>query len=619
MIGREKGQNTEAAAVSPYLVNFPTGQRNQVHHSYIWLSSLVALLGAGVIALISNIGSLVPLVIDYVSNAGSVLIVLAIALLAAFVLYCVILLISYLAYKNLSYVFDEKEFSLYSGIITKRRVHVPYARVQSVNHKQSLVQRIAGVCTVEVDTAGGAANKAVKVPYVQLGTGEAIRHDLFVRKAAGLAGAENLVVAVSPDQMAATSYAGEQAYLTGMPPMGAPIAPGAHGPDGTQQAQGNVLDEAFGGIAGDFRGVYGEAVAGMEPVSFERRLDNKELMLASVSHSGVSGAVVGFLAMVSAGVVPLAMEAPQLGLAGIAIIPFAILAFVLFVAASIVAVALSFGNFAVRRRGSRVEVERGLLQRDFSGIDVDRIQSLVIRQSFVRRLLGYCEVSLGRISAGSGDEQNTQAKLNEGGLVVHPFLKIDQVDGLLAQLLPEYSDRPVAADFKGLPDVALRRGMLRRIVWRNGLFWMVVFVAVWQIVFNLTFVPSLQAFDTSGAALARYVNLACMLLYALFVIQIPFVVVGTLWWKRGSGFAANRGYLALCNDGLSTETVYLPRPKVQDVSTRTNPFQRMSGVTTIHALCAAGVSGTNSTLWDVTEEDGAAWLDWLKPRVNVVQ
>ena len=81
----------------------------------------------------------------------------------------------------------------------------------------------------------------------------------------------------------------------------------------------------------------------------------------------------------------------------------------------------------------------------------------------------------------------------------------------------------------------------------------------------------------------------------------------------------NWRYLAIHNNGLSTETVFLPRAKVQDVFTRTNPFQRMAGVTTIEARTAAGVSSTVTQLWDVAEEDGWAWLEWLKPRTSVVQ
>ena len=46
----------------------------------------------------------------------------------------------------------------------------------------SLLQRIVGVCTVTIDTAGGADNKALVVPYVEKSAAERIRRELFMRK-----------------------------------------------------------------------------------------------------------------------------------------------------------------------------------------------------------------------------------------------------------------------------------------------------------------------------------------------------------------------------------------------------------------------------------------------------
>ena len=46
----------------------------------------------------------------------------------------------------------------------------------------SLLQRIVGVCTVTIDTAGGADNKALVVPYVEKSAAEQIRRELFMRK-----------------------------------------------------------------------------------------------------------------------------------------------------------------------------------------------------------------------------------------------------------------------------------------------------------------------------------------------------------------------------------------------------------------------------------------------------
>ncbi len=632
---------------------FATGQDNHVHHSYIWLGSLVGVLAVVAVAVASNIGGIITLAMNF-DVGGNVLLWVLLALAGFAVLYGIVVAVSVLAYKNLRYVFDEKEFSLYSGIFVKRRVHVPYARVQSVNHRQSLVQRIAGVCTVEIDTAGGATNKAVKVPYVQLGTGEAIRRELFVRKAASLSQASQPEVAlaghasalqpgaapagqpeVTPSGQPEVAPAGQPEFAPSGQPVGtwtgrsgavpggqsafghtAPVPPALAVEYAAEHGQdwGNALDGVVGGIADDFRGIYGDQIVGLEPVSFERRLTNKELLLASVSNSGIIAMLVSAAFLVVAGFVPMAMFAPEYRWMGAFMVPLALGVAVVLAAISIAGTALSFGNFSVRRRGSRIEVERGVLQRDFSGIDIDRIQSLVVKQSFIRRLMGYCEVSLGRINASGGDDQNTQAKLNAGGLVVHPFVKLDQVNDLVSRLLPEYDDRPVAADFVGLPAVALRRSIIRRCVLCNGLFWIAVCYAVFQVAFNMLFANALAQSGLHTTPVVDYVNVVGIVIYACLVIQIPATIVGCVWWKRGSGFALNRRYLALCNDGLSTETVYLPRQKVQNTLVSTNPFQRMAHVTTIGATSAAGVGGSHPMLWDVTEEDGQTWLDWLAPR-----
>lgn len=562
-------------------LNFPLGERNKVHHSYIWLGSLVAFGAVLLVGVFSNIDDLVRLVFYLGHNNSTMWLAFFVALLVFVLAYGVVAGIYALHYRNLRYEFGEKEFSLYSGIITKRHVHVPYARVQSVNHKQSLIQRLAGVCTIEIDTAGGASNKAVRVPYVLLGTGEAIRQDLFVHKALST-GALNAQAADSPG-----SYA--------------------------QNPATNVVDQAAAGLGVDgLRGVFDSALVGVEPISFERSLSNSELALASFSG-------IGFGMLVAALAAVLALVGPALMLVGPAALLFAFPAFfgvlVFSLVVSMLVAALAYGNFSVRRRGSRIEVERGILQREFSGIDIDRIQSIIIRQSFGRRLLGYCEVSVGRISAGAENkQQSNQAKLASGALVIHPFMKIDQVEPLLGGLLPEYADRPAVNDFHGLPRVSLRRGILRRCLWRNGGFWTVVAVVVFQVCAHAV-APAASALPEYDTFLQLF-DATCVALYVFCILVIAMSALSSVWWYRGSGYAMGKRFLAIRNDGLSTETVFLPRQKVQDVSTRTNPFQRRAGVATIGARTAAGVNETNTVLWDVSAHDAQAWLHWLVPRTQ---
>ena len=126
-------------------VTFETGKHYQVHKSYIWLGPLLALITVVLIFVLNSIGLIVEIANELGAGRLNVLVVILVCIGGLLLLYGLTVLLYALAYKSMSYVFDEREFSFYAGIITKRRVHVPYARVQSVNHKASIFQRLAGV------------------------------------------------------------------------------------------------------------------------------------------------------------------------------------------------------------------------------------------------------------------------------------------------------------------------------------------------------------------------------------------------------------------------------------------------------------------------------------------
>ena len=78
---------------------------------------------------------------------------------------------------------------------------------------------------------------------------------------------------------------------------------------------------------------------------------------------------------------------------------------------SAIGACVSYGGFRACRRDNRIEVEHGLLQHRFQGVDVDRVQSVMVKQSFIRRLLGR-ELSLGQDRCGgsrSDDQQKASA------------------------------------------------------------------------------------------------------------------------------------------------------------------------------------------------------------------
>lgn len=631
---------------NPFIATFETGRHYKVHKSYIFVAPVVATVAVVFVSALNGMQGLVQLVsaVQRGDIAVNLLLVVGAVLLGLVVLVGALVGLYALAWKNMSYVFDEREFSYYSGIITKRRVHVPYARVQSVNHRASIVQRLVGVCTVSIDSAGGSSNKAVRVPYLQLETAERMRAELFMRKAAVAAGAESAIVympqadsataegmqahrdLIREEQSQAPTPPGQVATMPASwtcPQCGASNTTNFCGTCGTQQPMQvapNMLD-AVAAPLGDWRGLYGGAsLLGEEPVSYEFSLSNRELLLTALSHESplTAALIVCWTLILTLAFVLLAQDETALTIA-LFTLPIVVGSALLTWVFGLVAVSFSYGNFRVRRRGSRIEVERGLLTRSFSGIDIARVQSIEVRQSFIRHGMGYCELSLGRIDIAS--EKNSggnDSKMNARGLVIHPFVKLDKVDEIIDGLAPEFADRPRRIDCMPLPRPALRRAMLRRCIWYNWALWVTVFIGVcWAIIG--AFVVSGNLHFASEAAYAQYDRFmvgSLVVVIAACVIITAARGVGAFLWARHSGYVWNRNYLLLYNDGLSTGQSFIPRQKIQAGAMRSNPFQRRLSLATLQAVTAAGTRATTARLVDVSADVCADYLTWVEPRRN---
>lgn len=590
--------------------------RHKAHHSYVWLGSIRAVIMFVGIAFVASLSSLVGFVAEDLSDPGGVFVFLVVT---GIIVGCIVLaaacvvVYQVVSYKYLYFTLGSDEFSLYRGIISKKRVHVPYRRIQSVDQRASLLQRVFGVCTVLVDTAGGSANKAVTIPYLTKQQAEWLRAELFARKRGALAGTSS--------QMA----------------FGQAAAPGSPVAARPRAAEGNVLDAGVA-VWSEFGGVFGGAELDTGYVSYEYGLSNKELLLAGLSGNtsffiaiaGVIGAV-SQIVPVLIGMFPRAGEdmvesvAAQMagGFAGsfIAMIALAVLAAALVLwLVSALGTCISYGGFKARRRGSRIEVERGLLQHVFQGVDVERVQSVTIEQTLIRRLMGYCRIVVGKIDAASDGDEAAQSPVSQG-VVVHPFVKMSRVPEILAGLVPEYADVPRQAI--PVAPVALRRALLRRCLWMGAGFYLVLGTAACQIGMALAGTSALASafgiLPSDVAALRLAADVIFAIMYALALIIVAIDAVGAVLWSRESSFAYNERFMQVTNGGLTRTSVSFPRKKIQFGDVRTNPFQRAAGTATVEARIAAGVGGTTLSLIDAREDDADRWLAWLKPGGNVVE
>ena len=395
---------------------------------------------------------------------------------------------------------------------------------------------------------------------------------------------------------------------------------------GSLAGQGNVLDVAAA-VMDDMRGVFAKDAVDTGVVVCEYRLGNKELLLSALcgrASFGLALATVMAALVVTATLAILAVLVDSAtffaatgmpksdlmlvcGLTGFLLLLCLAMTWVAYLGG----VCLSYGGFQARRRGSRIEVERGLITHVFNGIDVDRIQSVHIHQTFFQRLMRCCSVSYGRVGVASGEESSGSSSQPETDkLVVHPFLPIDEAWGAVQSLTPEYAHAPEAST--PMPKVALRRAITRRAVLKGVGFWLAVCLL-------LLCAAAFAADATAARGNAQFGGLAAATLMPglLLCIAIAAIeVVGAFLWHRRSAFGFDSSGTIVINGGYSTDTVIVPRKKMQYACLRANPLQRHAGVATVLVRTAAGVRGCDERLIDVPIAEASDWLDWAQPEGN---
>lgn len=614
----------------------PAQKKQHVHKSYIWLGGIQAVLSYVFVFIIIGFGMVLSEGINFAaSGTGGFAVLMGLGLIVLMlVIFGITIGALALSYKHFFYELGEKEFNVYSGIFNKKRVHIPYQRVQAVNQKMTLIQRLFGVCTLTIDTAGGSTNKAVSVPYVQNFEAERLRRELFERKRILLA---NELVSSDSLNARQSPLLGQESTLLSdnqpAPPVGSPLMIPPP-PQASQPA--NILD-APADLIQDMRGFFGGSQIDTGAVTYEYRLTNKELLLTGLSNN--MAFVFSLLAVIGSltalvGQVLQSTFGRSLASAGLNAVLgffqenfiFALVILVLLVSFAIwlfsaIGTCISFAGFKARRRQTRIEVEHGLIQHQLHGVDIDRVQSVIIKQGFIRRLFGYCELSLGKIDAlTSSESSDGRQAMPTQGLVVHPFVKFNRVPEILQGLAPEFADIPTQTI--ALPKVSLRRALIRRCILHGVGFWIALFVAIFQVGVNIFFsqqAPFIgnEEFLSVSPELSM-INMTCIALYALCVAILFVEAIGSVLWHRKSSFAFNDSFMQITNGGYSIESVSFPRKKIQFGTVRTNPFQRSSQVATIIAVTAAGISGTATRIRDVQQEDAQDWLTWLLPRAQAL-
>lgn len=484
---------------------------------------------------------------------------------------------SVITWRTRTWELTDAGIMLRSGLVTSKQLQVPYEHIHTVNMSSSLVERVLGLMTLDLDTgAASSEGEATRIRGLQAGIAEALREELFRRKAAVLA-----------DQGLDARTAGADASAEA-DDEASPTAP-APSPD----------------------------------VCYT--LTTAQLVFAALTEARVVAQAVAFLILIVQGI-NLLQESELVNLSDvagdIAVLPVALLigvAALLLALALIVGFAVSFvmsligyAGYRAERAAGRISVERGLLSRTSHTVALERIQSINIRQGLIRQLIGYAEVRASVVGAiGSSDETSTA-----DGVVLHPFIRVTEVEAFLASIAPDFSAAETvktgrvcfdssSEELEEIGLVRLPRAAARRLAFRTAMKSLALAIALAGVgVFLARVLLAGESWSMVRLAIGA-------LLVVMGVAVAARMILSAVLRYRDSRIGHDRTRLVMVVGGVKRRTEVVLRARLQHATASASPFQQRVQVATFMTRTAA--TG-DLALRDVSAADADALLAWIRPR-----
>lgn len=480
---------------------------------------------------------------------------------------------SVITWRTRTWELTDAGIMLRSGLVTSKQLQVPYEHIHTVNMSSNLVERVLGLMTLDLDTgAASSEGEATRIRGLQAGMAEALREELFRRKAAMLAD-QGLDARAAAD---ASAEADDGASPTAPAPL----------PDACYT------------------------------------LTTAQLVFAALTEARVVAQAAAFLILIVQGI-NLLQESALVNLSDvagdIAVLPVALLvgavalllalALVVGFAVSFVMSLIGFAGYRAERAGGRISVERGLLSRTSHTVALERIQSISIRQGIIRQLIGYAEVRASVVGAiGSSDETSTA-----DGVVLHPFIRLTEVDAFLASIAPDFSVVKTgrvcfdssSEELEEIGLVRLPRAAARRLAFRTAMKSLALAVALAGAGVFLAHVL------LAGESWSMVRLTIGALLVVMGVAVVARMILSAVLRYRDSRIGHDRARLVMVVGGVKRRTEVVLRARLQHATASASPFQRMVQVATFMTRTAA--TG-DLVLRDVSAADADALLAWIRPR-----
>jgi Predicted membrane protein len=259
-------------------------------------------------------------------------------------------------YRRFEYTLTGDTFDIDSGVISRRQREIPYSRIQNVDISRNVIQRLLGVSSVSLETAGGSSTEG-SIQYVSEQEATRLQSEIRSRK-------ERLKDPARDGPSADASAVGEPDQ-----------------PDFTRDTAAESLEEE------ELYAISPEELGLVGALSFDPRL-------------------IGLIVLLGSGSLPVLTEyVPVVGavaLAGTALVAGALLLVVSWLLGVVSAVTNYYG-FRLTLAGEELRYERGLFRRYSGSIPLEKVQTLSIQDNPPKRWFGYATLAIETAGYGPND------------------------------------------------------------------------------------------------------------------------------------------------------------------------------------------------------------------------
>lgn len=234
----------------------------------------------------------------------------------------------------------------------------------------------------------------------------------------------------------------------------------------------------------------------------------------------------------------------------------------------------SYYRYKISMDEERIYVKKGWLSQQSFALRKEKVQAVVYKQSLYQKLLRVTTIKL--ISTGEVNEVD-DAQINE----LFPYLPTAKADELVAQLLPQFTRKP-------MPHKASLKA--KKLIWlRPPLFIIIIALAgLWQPIF-----------------------------YAIAVAVLVLTYVSRVLAYKNLGFDFDGAHLQARTGGIVVETIVTKRPKLIQMEYESTILQRKAGVMSVKFVNRSQpVHYTKLQDIDLAMQEGLK--QWFNERVHEV-